>query len=131
MATAVYFDRAANAYRNSMAQYKMTGDAASKSAADAAKQWMQYYVQWQEGLARKNTTYINKFVSDYKSTNQDLIKMQKTVKNVKDQGPKMENVYLTNKEAADDTPKDYTPYYVKGGIVLGTLVLVSVLFMRD
>jgi hypothetical protein len=114
-----------------MAQYKMTGDAASKAAADTAKQWMQYYVQWQEGVARKNTTYINKFVNDYKSTNQDLIKMQKTVKNVKEQGPKMENVYLTNKEAADDTPRDYTPYYVKGGIVLGTLVLVSVLFMRD
>jgi hypothetical protein len=114
-----------------MAQYKMTGDAASKAAADTAKQWMQYYVQWQEALAGKNADYINKFVNDYKSTNQDLIKMQKTVKNVKEQGPKMEDIYLTNKEAADDTPRDYTSYYVKGGIVLGTLVLVSVLFMRD
>lgn len=131
MAATTYFDRVANTYRDNMAQYKMTGDAAAKSAADTAKQWMQYYVQWQEALAGKNTDYINKFVNDYKSTNQDLINMQKTVQNVKEQGPKLENIYMTNKEAADDTPRDYTPYYVKGGIVLGTLVLVSVLFMRD
>lgn len=131
MAATAYFDRVAINYRDNMTQYKMTGNAASKAAADNAKRWMQYYIRWQETLAGKNTAYINKFVNDYKSTNKDLIKMQKTVQNVKEQGPKLENVYMTNKEAADDTPRNYTPYYVKGGIVLGTLVLVSVLFMRD
>ncbi len=128
---AAHFDTVAKRYRDNMTQYKMTGDAAAKTAADSAKQWMMYYIQWQERVIRNNSNYINKFVTDYSTTNKDLIDMQTKVRAIKTEGPKLEDAYLTSKEAADDTPMDFTPYYVKGGIVLGTLVLVSVLFMRD
>lgn len=131
MATATYFDTVAKRYRDNMAQYKMTGNATFKTAADNAKRWMEYYVQWQEAAAGRNMNYIDKFVKDYSTTNADLQAMQRAVKKVKEQGPKLEDTYLTNKEAADDTPRDFTTYYVKGGVILGTLVLVSVLFMRD
>lgn len=114
-----------------MAKYKMTGNSSFKTAADVAKDWMMYYVRLQETAIQQNTDYLSNFIRDYSTTNKDLQSMQATVRKIKTDGPKLEDAYLTNKEGANDAPRDFTPYYTKGGIILGTLVLVSVLFMRD
>lgn len=39
----------------------------------------------------------------------------------------MEDVYRTNAEAAETSPRDFTPYYIKGGVILGVGALVAVL----
>lgn len=130
MATDYYsaqFDRVLAAYRINMARYKMTGNASFKTAADNSKNWITTYLRWLEGSVAQNSNYINKFVADYSTTNPDLVAMQKEIQKIKTEGPKLEDTYLTDKEAAETTPRDMTSYYVKGGVILGIGALVAAL----
>ena len=120
-------DRVLEAYRYCEAQYKMTGDPYWKRQSDNAKTWMTNYLRWMEGRVTTNSDYINRFVSEYSKTNPELSAMQTSLKTIKTQGPQLENTYRTDKEAAETTPRDFTPYYVKGGVILGVAALVAVL----
>jgi hypothetical protein len=122
-----YFDQVLTTYRTNMATYKMTGSAAAKTAADNAKGWAVQYLNWMEGTVSANSEYINRFVGEYARTNPELVAMQAKMKTIKTEGPRLENVYQTDKEAAETSPRDFTPYYIKGGVILGVVALVAVL----
>ena len=122
-----YFDQVLTTYRTNMATYKLTGDASAKTAADSAKGWALQYLQYLEGTVSANSEYLNRFVSEYSTTNPELVAMQAKLKTIKSEGPRLENVYKTDKEAAETSPRDFTPYYIKGGVILGVVALVAVL----
>lgn len=122
-----YFDQVLTTYRTNMASYKLTGNASAKTAADNAKAWVVQYLNWMEGTVAANSEYINRFVGEYSQTNPELVAMQQKMKTIKTEGPRLENVYMTEKEAAETTPRDFTPYYIKGGVILGVAALVAVL----
>ena len=122
-----YFNQVLTTYRNNMTTYRMTGDPSAKSAADQAKAWVTQYLRFLEGTVAANSQYVNRFVAEYSTTNADLVAMQNRLRTIKGEGPKLENTYQTDKEAAETTPRDFTPYYVKGGIVLGVAALVALL----
>lgn len=120
-------ERVMAAYRTNMTQYKMTGRPEYKRGADIAERWLSQYLQWMESSVTSNSNYINKFVADYSTTNPDLVALQQKIKTIKTEGPKLEDAYLTDKEAAETSPRDMTPYYVKGGVILGIGALVAAL----
>jgi hypothetical protein len=121
------FDQVLVSYRTNMSTYKMTGDESAKYAADQAKRWVTQYLQWMEGTVSANSQYINKFVAEYSTANPELAAMQTKLQTIKGQGPKLENTYRTDKEAAETTPRDFSPYYIKGGVILGVAALLAVL----
>lgn len=122
-----YFNQVLTTYRTNMATYRMTGNASAKTAADQAKAWVTQYLQMLEGSVAANSQYINRFVAEYSTTNPDLVAMQTKLQAIKREGPTLENTYRTDKEAAETTPRDFTPYYVKGGVILGVAALLAVL----
>ena len=121
------FNRILDAYRHEMTNYKITGSSGAKEKVDRLERWIAEYTKWAEDNVTANSRYIDKFVKDYSTTNPDLIAMQKKIQKIKTQGPELEDTYLTDKEAAETTPRDLQPYYIKGGIILGVAALVSVL----
>lgn len=105
----------------------MTGNPSYKTAADSSKNWITSYIQWLETTVATNSNYINKFVADYSTTNPDLVALQEKIKKIKTEGPKLEDDYLTGKEAAETAPRDMTAFYIKGGVILGVGALVAAL----
>ncbi len=114
-------------YRQAESQYRISGHPFWKQHSDYTKAWMNNYLQWMEGTVSANSQYINRFVSDYSRTNPELVAMQAKLQTIKGQGPKLEDMYRTDKEAAETTPRDFSPYYIKGGVILGVAALVAVL----
>jgi len=120
-------ERMLNQFREIEAQYKMSGHPYWKQHSDYFRWWMNNYLQWAEGTVSANSQYINRFVSDYSRTNPELVAMQAKLQTIKGQGPKLEDTYRTDKEAAETSPRDFSPYYIKGGVILGVAALVAVL----
>lgn len=127
MATPDIFERELQRYRTFATKYKLTGDALTKVLADQQRAWFNAQVAYMEQTAASKSSAINTFVRDYSRTNPDLLSMQSKMKSIKEEGPKMEDVYRTNSEAAETSPRDFTQYYIKGGVILGVGALVAVL----
>lgn len=127
MASSAHFNQLLTTYRTNMATYKMTGDNSARIAASQAKDWITNYLRWAESTATANATYINRFVSDYSKTNPELASMQSQMRTIKSKGPELENTYRTAKEAAETDPHDFTPYYIKGALIVGIGALLAVL----
>ena len=124
------FEIGLDLFKRHMTNYKATGDAASKAAADEAKKWIDDYLKSMGDQVETDTMYIRQFVDDYKDTNPDLIKMQETIRNVRDQGPKLQDTYETEKKATYVEPYDVQQFYTKVGILggVGAIIAVVALF---
>ena len=124
---AAVMERALTMYRTNMAKYKMSGNASFKTAADTSRDWIIAYTKWLENSVNSDAKFIDNFVKEYSTTNPDLVEMQKKIKKIKVEGPQLEDTHLTDKEAAETDPIDLSPYYTKGGVILGVAALVAVL----
>lgn len=127
MATQDVFETTLRRYRTHATQYKLTGDAAAGTAANSLQKWLNDYMVWLESNVAGQSARIDTFVRDYSRTNPDLISMQKSLQTIKTEGPRLEDVYRTNAEAAETTPRDYTSFYIKGGVIVGVGALVALL----
>jgi hypothetical protein len=121
------FEQTLGTYRAWMSIHKATGSIPAKTAADNAKAWILNYLQSVEKSISANTAYINKLTTDYSKTNPEIVAAQRTIEKAKTEGPKLENTYMTDKEAAETPARDFTDYYIKGGVLLGIGALVAVL----
>ena len=130
MPDTVDFETTLNRYKSNMTEYKATGNTGIKAAADADKQWLDNYVNALQQQSQMQQSFIQNFMTEYQTTNPDLIAMQAQLQKVRQKGPELQDLYETEKRAEEEEPIDYTPYYIKGALiagVLGVVALVSVL----
>ena len=118
------FDSTLEIFRRNTLEYKVTGNASYRIAANNAQKWLDDYIRAIEESTVKNATYIDKFVKDYEKTNPDLAKMQQQIKKIRQQGPVAQDALETEKEAQEVLPVDYSSYYTKGA-VLGTVLAIA------
>ncbi len=120
---------ALSVFRDNLLEYKLTGNAAYKSASDGAKTWLDQYVQSLNLQVNQTADSLNAQVASYTSANPELTKAQSDFQTLKTEGPKAENTYQTIRRQMNQAPvePDTTNLYVKGGIaaglVLGAIVL--------
>lgn len=123
------FTDALGIYRYNYVQYKITGNAAYKTAYENAQAWLDAYVAQKQGGLQQDMEYIKGFVKDYNDTNPEMAKLQSKMKMITQEGPAQQDRYITE-QALKSTPPpmDMTPYYVKTGVVAaltGILVVLS------
>lgn len=121
------FDIVLARYQRNLTDYKVTGNAGLKPAVDMDKTWLDSYVASLDQRSRAHQTYIQKFMRDYENTNPDLVEMQDKLKEIRAKGPVLQDAYETEKQAEQeeqDEPMDYTPYYVKAGLIVGVAATV-------
>lgn len=122
------FELVLDRYRNNLIEYKLSGNSAYKMAIETDKAWLDSYVESLRNQAQSQQNYIQQFVTNYQNTNPDLVEMQEQIKMVRREGPELQDAYETEKEAEKEEPLDFTPYYVKAGLiagVFGVLVVAS------
>lgn len=122
-------DAAVEAYQKNYTEYKLTGNGAFKVAYENAETWIRNYLNRLRQQAEGNNQVVSKFVRDYEKTNPELIALQKDMKGIRKEGPRLEDKYETEKRIYEQAPSDLTSFYVKGVIAaallgIGAAVLV-------
>ncbi len=113
-------------FQKNYVDYKMTGNAAYKIAYERAQDHLQKYVETLKQDATTESEYIQKFVQNYRDTNPELAKLGDQMKDVRKQGPEVQDAYETAKALETHQPvEDTTSYYIRG-MVVATLVGIIV-----
>lgn len=114
--------------RDSLLEYKMTGDSRYKTVYDGLKSWMDRYVATLTAQLTRDATAITTEVNTYRTANTDLTRAQSEFRKVQRDGPAAETAYLTLKKQMDQVPEpDQTSFYVKVGIAVGLVLGAIVL----
>lgn len=114
--------------RNTLLEYKMTGDSRYKTAYQGLKAWMDRYVTTLNTQLEQEADAITAEVNTYRTANTELARTQTDFRRVQREGPEVENTYLTLKRQVDERPEpDQTSFYVKVGIAVGLIVGAIVL----
>jgi hypothetical protein len=118
-------------YQQNLTEFKATGNAALQPAVTVDKTWLDSYVTSLEQRSQAQRTFIETFMRDYQRTNPDLVEMQAKLKEIRTQGPVLQDAYETEMKAKVEEPVDISQYYVKAGLIVGVGALVAVVsFMR-
>ena len=118
------FDIVLARYQQTLTEYKVTGNAALKPAIDTDKKYLDSYVANMERKSQQQQAFIQNFVKEYQNANPELAEMQEKIKEIKQQGPVLQDAYETEKKANEEEPIDFTPYYVKAGLIVGVAATV-------
>lgn len=109
--------------RDSLLEYKLSGDTRYKTAYEGLKGWMDRYVSELNLQLTREADAITSDVSRYQTANTDITKTQSDFRAAVKEGPEVENTYLTIKRQADQVAvPDTSNTYVKGGIAMGLLL---------
>ena len=112
------FETVLTRYQQNLTDYKVTGNAGLRSVVDVDKSWLDSYVASLDQKSHQQQAFIQKFMQDYQNANPDLVEMQGKMKEIREKGPVLQDAYETEKQAEEQEPMDFTPYYVKAGLVV-------------
>lgn len=120
---------ALNAYKTNYASYKVTGGAAYKTAYESALASVNSEIGNLNAAVGVNDTYIKRFIDSYTTTNKDITELQKKSKTIQTQGPALQDSLAQTQKlnARTIAAADETSLYVKGGIVLGLVIIVGII----
>ena len=121
------FEKTLELYKKNLVEYKVSGNAAYKVASETAKKWLDDYIKFLEEKADSNKEEIQQFVDNYDKNDEELAALKKDMREIREQGPELQIMYETEKEAeAIQTEVDYTQYYAKGAVLVGVIALAAV-----
>lgn len=114
-------------FKDSMLEYKITGQTVFKQQADRSEKWMNDYITTLNTTIQRDSTFIDNFAKTYAKTNPELTKYKKEIAEARETGPELQDVYEGEKEAQEQAPIDETPFYTKAAAVGGILAIGAVL----
>jgi len=125
------FGQAVELYRTNYIEYRATGKNEYKIAYENAERWIQLYLN---SIGQRITTganYINRFVTNYQSSNPELVTLQRRFREIRRDGRSLQDKYTTVKRVSDQEqtpePEDWSEYYVKGVIAVGLLGVIALM----
>ncbi len=123
------FSQALDIYRTNYIQYKTTGREEFKMAYENAEAWVVNYLKSMETQVSQGSKNITDFVNKYSNSETEFGKIAATMRQVKTQGPAVQDKYMTIKRVQSETTGDEeADLYVKASIVaalVGIAALVS------
>ncbi len=124
------FQKTLDMYKTNLVQYKVSGNASFKVASNNAKKWLDEYISNLESSVDKNGKDIQNFVESRAKSDKEIAKLKKDMASIRKEGPELQMMYETEREAQKEEPIDYTLYYTKGAVLAGItgLVLVASMF---
>lgn len=124
MANNADFQLVLDRYRTNLIEYKLTGNSAFKALLETDRNWLDSYLQIMRNQTQTQQNYIQQFVTQYQNTNPELVEMQERIKNVRKEGPVLDDTYQTQQESQQSEPIDFSQYYVKVGLITGVFGLL-------
>ena len=119
------FEQHIQGYRTALVNYKLTGNTSFKTQADSFKAWIEQQIADMKSGVSENASYIQTFLQNYSSSDQDLRSLQAGLRTIRQTGPDVQAQYETEKEAQKTEPLDFTPFYSKVGLLAGIVGVVA------
>jgi hypothetical protein len=121
------FEKTLGLYQKNLTEYKVSGNAAYKVAADTTKKWLDDYIKTMEQRTEANKKEIQDFVESYAKSDPDMATLKKEMAEIRKKGPELQIQYETEKNAQkEEAETDFTMYYTKGAVLAGVIGLVTV-----
>ena len=121
------FEKTLGLYQKNLTEYKVSGNAAYKVAADTTKKWLDDYIKTMEQRTEANKKEIQDFVENYAKSDTDMATLKKEMAEIRKKGPELQIQYETEKNAQkEEADNDFTMYYTKGAVLAGVVGLVAV-----
>lgn len=120
------FETTLDLYRRNIVDYKVSGNAAFKVAADVAKKWLDDHLALLNTQADAKATEIQQFVENYDKSDVELASLKNDMRMVRQKGPELQTLYETEHNSEVREEIDYTQYYAKGAVLFGVGALIAV-----
>ena len=112
-------------YRRAYTEYRVTGDPAQRRAYEALKTAIDVELENKRSGVQSSDKYLRNFADTYQAL-PEMEEIEKKASEIQREGKKMENELAVSANLGKEIPIDYTPYYVKVGILIG-IIIVTVL----
>jgi hypothetical protein len=110
-----------------LTEYKATGTASYKTAADTTKAWLDNYLKTMGENAERSKNQIQQFIDSYAESDAELASLKADMTKIREKGPELQTLYETERNAAPaPTEIDYSEYYTKGAVLGGVFALIAV-----
>jgi flagellar biosynthesis chaperone FliJ len=119
------FSRVLDRYQRNLTEFKVSGNAALRTAVDVDKHWLNMYVAFLNRTSAQQQGFLQRFTQEYQRTNPDLMEMQAKLKEIREKGPVLQDAYETEVKGREVESKDFTMTYIKGALIVGVAVLVG------
>jgi len=119
---------ALEAYKTNYAAFKVSGDAANKTAYENALASANQIINQSMNVNEKNDQFIQSFINNYQKDNPEIVKLQQQSKKIQEEGPKLQGELVRSKQIHQRQAIEVneTALYVKAGIVVGLLAVVGI-----
>ena len=117
-----------NAFKENLAEYRVTGNTANKTAYEGAQRGIEAVLAARQANIGSNQTYIQDFLNKYENANGTLVALHEKAQTIQKVGPKIQDEYEQAKRmnAVTATAADNTTLYVKAAVVIGLLITIGV-----
>jgi hypothetical protein len=121
------FETVLSMYKSNLTEYKASGNAAYKTAADTTKAWLDNYIEQLGSNVAQTKEEIQQFVQTYEDDDKELASLKSDMSMIREKGPQLQTMYETEHNAeGPPTQVDYSQYYIKGAVLAGVIALVAV-----
>jgi len=122
------FQTMLDVYKNNYAAYKVTGNVGYRASYESALKWINQVIAMENASLARDASQIQSFMSSYDESNSEVTNLDKKLKTIKTQGPKLQGEYERTKRMNEKQIEaiDNTYMYVKGSIVVGLLIIVGI-----
>lgn len=111
-----------DAYMKTQVQYRSTGDAQFKPAAETAKNALETYIFNLENTVREREAAFQRYINSRAGTNSEVGKLAQATRQIRDNSEKIAADYLVAFDLNQPVPIDWTQYYAKFAILAGLVV---------
>jgi hypothetical protein len=119
---------ALNTYKTNYAAYKVSGNAAYKTAYESALGIINRFMTDASSVTTKNDQYLKGFVDSYETTNQDIVDLHNKSRKIRKEGPAIQDELAKSRimhQHQIATVND-TGLYIKAGVVIALVVVVGI-----
>lgn len=113
-----------NEYKKNLAEYRVTGNVANKTAYENALRGIQEQLASKQKTIQNDADYIKKFLDTYADTNPKLDKLHKQSQAIQKIGPQVQDQLIQSERLNELPPPDSTHLYVKAGVAMGLVLII-------
>jgi DNA repair ATPase RecN len=123
------FQHMLNVYRDNYAAYKVTGNAAYKTAYETSLKGINQHIARINNSVQEDSEHIRNFMDTYEKSNGIITSLDNRIKRIKTEGPKLQDEYSQTKQLNQKEIQavDNTYAYVKGGIIVGLVIAAGII----
>jgi hypothetical protein len=112
-------------FRQAMLRYQVTGDPAQKPAADRAKNAIEEYLTTLNTRVEQQERQLRNYVDSRTGVPSEVRQLSEKSREIRENTNQIAAKYLVASNLTEDTPIDWSEFYVKFAVIIGLVGAVG------